>query len=67
MIQAPCFNCTERTADPNCHNEEICAKWAAYKEEHDKEVKKIYEERTRYGCETRQLVESMRRAKGKRR
>lgn len=31
-FNSPCFGCTERTVEPNCHSEK-CEKWAKFQKE----------------------------------
>lgn len=33
-------NCPDRRADPNCHNAETCARWAAHMAEREKEYER---------------------------
>ena len=51
MIYPPCYKCEDRTVSPNCHNPEICSKWAAYRTEVEKEnlkIKKLREKQYKY-------------------
>ena len=41
MIMHECYQCTNRTTNPNCHNPKLCEKWAA----HIERQKRIYAER----------------------
>ena len=45
-IESPCKGCTNRTVEPNCHNPDICDKWAAYWKEYQ-EYQKAREIRRR--------------------
>ena len=29
-LKSPCKNCPDRTVEPNCHDPEVCARWAEY-------------------------------------
>lgn len=38
MSNSPCMDCKDRKTEPNCHNPDICEKWAEYMAVHQKEV-----------------------------
>ena len=59
--QSPCpRKCPNRRADPNCHNEATCAKWAAHMEAKRQKIEKIKKEAIprRFSWEARRRIEN---------
>lgn len=55
---SPCKGCAERSVEPNCHNPDICQKWAEWCEIHNKEKNDEFYGRLEQASFVKQTLES---------
>lgn len=63
MTHSPCKGCTNRSADPNCHNVNNCQAWADYITALNIDKAKVIKARNKYADEARQVRESKERVR----
>ena len=70
-ISSPCRGCTERSIEPNCHNSEICEKWAIYEAKMNEDRAKLakyhksYEDYANYISEAHLKIAKRKKSRGR--